>query len=116
MLTEDDIVNIEIAIVLREIVGPRRTEDADGPARGPIVLRIYDKTLGAAVGHRFGLNMRSTVDLATPVVHRRGDGTGGGARHVFRWASVRSWSVAFWWSRTANSTESPSTRCFRWPG
>ena len=67
VLTEDDIVNIEIAIVLREIVGPRRTEDADGPARGPIVLRIYDKTLGAAVGHRFGFeHVRSTVDLATP--------------------------------------------------
>lgn len=71
VLTEDDIVNIEIAIVLREIVGPRRTDDADGPGpsvrRGPIVLRIYDKTLGAAVGHRFGFeHVRSTVDLATP--------------------------------------------------
>lgn len=67
VLTEDDIVNIEIAIVLREIVGPRRTEDTDGPARGPIVLRIYDKMLGAAVGHRFGFeHVRSTVDLATP--------------------------------------------------
>lgn len=67
VLTEDDIVNIEIAIVLREIVGPRRTSDAEGPARGPIVLRIYDKVLGAAVGHRFGFeHVRSTVDLATP--------------------------------------------------
>lgn len=58
VLTEDDIVNIETALVLRELVGPRR---------GPIVLRIYDKALGAAVGNRFGFeHVRSTVDLATP--------------------------------------------------
>lgn len=69
VLTENDIVNIETAIVLRELVGPRRLGDDAGaaPARGPIVLRIYDKTLGAAVGHRFGFeHVRSTVDLATP--------------------------------------------------
>ena len=33
----------------------------------PIVLRVYDRTLGAAVAHRFGFeNVRSTVDLAAP--------------------------------------------------
>ena len=33
----------------------------------PVVLRVYDRTLGAAVAHRFGFeNVRSTVDLAAP--------------------------------------------------
>ena len=33
----------------------------------PIVLRVYDRTLGAAVAQRFGFeNVLSTVDLATP--------------------------------------------------
>ncbi|RDH78972.1 potassium transporter TrkA [Mycolicibacterium moriokaense] len=58
VLTQDDIVNIETGIVLHEIVGDR---DA------PIVLRVYDRTLGSAVAHRFGFeNVRSTVDLAAP--------------------------------------------------
>ena len=66
VLTEDDMVNIETGIVLREMIGPR-SGSADKPGRGPIVLRIYDRTLGKAVGHRFGFeHVRSTVDLATP--------------------------------------------------
>lgn len=66
VLTEDDMVNIETGIVLREMIGPREGSGAR-PGRGPIVLRIYDRTLGKAVGHRFGFeHVRSTVDLATP--------------------------------------------------
>jgi Trk K+ transport system NAD-binding subunit len=58
VLTQDDIVNIETGIVLHEIVGDRDV---------PIVLRVYDRTLGAAVAQRFGFeNVRSTVDLAMP--------------------------------------------------
>jgi Trk K+ transport system NAD-binding subunit len=58
VLTQDDIVNIETGIVLQEMLGDR---DA------PIVLRVYDRTLGAAVAQRFGFeNVRSTVDLAAP--------------------------------------------------
>lgn len=58
VLTQDDIVNIETGIVLHEIVGERAV---------PIVLRVYDRTLGAAVAQRFGFeNVRSTVDLAIP--------------------------------------------------
>lgn len=64
VLTEDDIVNIETAIVLREMAGH---PDRSPRTRRPIVLRIYDRELGAAVGHRFGFeHVRSTVDLATP--------------------------------------------------
>jgi Trk K+ transport system NAD-binding subunit len=66
VLTQSDMVNIETGIVLRERLGARwmRSEDAPGV---PVVLRVYDRTLGAAVSHRFGFeNVRSTVELATP--------------------------------------------------
>lgn len=59
VVTQDDMVNIETGIVLREMFTPE--------TRQPIVLRIYDRNLGAAVGHRFGFeSVRSTVDLAAP--------------------------------------------------
>lgn len=61
VLTESDMVNIETGIVLHEM----RLQQ--GPSAGPVVLRIYDLTLGRAVGHRFGFeHVRSTVDLSTP--------------------------------------------------
>ncbi|WP_328360668.1 NAD-binding protein [Mycobacterium sp. NBC_00419] len=66
VLTQDDMVNIETGIVLREMLGPRTAPDLHRPDV-PIVLRIYDRALGSAVGHRFGFAyVRSTVDLATP--------------------------------------------------
>lgn len=61
VLTEDDMANIETGLVLRQMTGytPGR--------RKPIVLRIYDKALGSAVGHRLDFHhVRSTVDLSTP--------------------------------------------------
>ncbi len=66
VLTQDDIANIETGIVLQEMLGPRAEQTA--PQRGvPIVLRVYDRTLGAAVAQRFGFdNVRSTVELAAP--------------------------------------------------
>jgi Trk K+ transport system NAD-binding subunit len=64
VLTEDDMTNIETAIVAREMLGPDQTEHH---RRVPIVMRIYDRALGRAVGQRLGFNfVRSTVDLATP--------------------------------------------------
>ena len=61
VLTEDDMVNIETGLVLRQMTG------SSPNSRTPVVLRIYDKALGAAVGHRLDFNhVRSTVDLATP--------------------------------------------------
>ena len=66
MLTKDDMVNIETGIVLREMLSPRVLPDLIRPDV-PIVMRVYDRALGAAVGHRFGFEyVRSTVDLATP--------------------------------------------------
>jgi Trk K+ transport system NAD-binding subunit len=66
LLTQDDMVNIETAIVLREMLGPRVLPELNRPEL-PIVLRVYDRALGAAVGQRFGFEyVRSTVDLATP--------------------------------------------------
>ncbi|MBU3750332.1 MAG: potassium transporter TrkA [Mycobacterium sp.] len=61
VLTEDDMVNIETGLILRQLTG------SSPNSRTPIVLRIYDKALGAAVGHRLDFrHVRSTVDLATP--------------------------------------------------
>jgi len=64
VLTEDDMVNIETGIVLREILGPDQSPHG---RRIPIVLRIFDRDLGDAVGNRLEFNfVRSTVDLSTP--------------------------------------------------
>jgi len=66
VLTQDDMINIETGIVLRELLGPRWWRRGDKPGV-PVVLRVYDRSLGAAVAHRFGFeNVRSTVELATP--------------------------------------------------
>ncbi|HTX95207.1 MAG TPA: NAD-binding protein [Mycobacterium sp.] len=66
VLTQDDMVNIETGIVLREMLGPRVMPHVNRPDV-PIVLRIYDRSLGGAVAQRFGFDdVRSTVDLAAP--------------------------------------------------
>jgi Trk K+ transport system NAD-binding subunit/multidrug transporter EmrE-like cation transporter len=66
VLTQSDMVNIETGIVLRERLGSRWMRSATAPGV-PVVLRVYDRTLGAAVSQRFGFeNVRSTVELATP--------------------------------------------------
>ncbi|MCW2663155.1 MAG: TrkA-N domain family protein [Mycobacterium sp.] len=66
VLTQDDMVNIETGIVLREMLGPRVMPEVIRPDV-PIVLRIFDRALGAAVAQRFGFeNVRSTVELAAP--------------------------------------------------
>ena len=66
VLTPDDMVNIETGIVLRELLGVRWLRSADHPGV-PVVLRVYDRALGAAVAHRFGFeNVRSTVELGAP--------------------------------------------------
>lgn len=60
VLTDDDMVNIETAIVSRERCKER-------PFYVPVVLRVFDRALGAAVAHRFGFaNVLSTVELAAP--------------------------------------------------
>ena len=59
-------VNIETGLILQEMLDGTANLDPVG-ALPPIVLRIYDRELGAAVGHRLGFeHVRSTVDLATP--------------------------------------------------
>lgn len=66
VLTQDDMVNIETGIVLREMLGPRVMPEVVRPDV-PLVLRVYDRVLGAAVAQRFGFeNVRSTVELAAP--------------------------------------------------
>ena len=65
VLTQDDMVNIETGIVLHEMLASRSS--AEMRAHVPTVLRVYDRALGSAVGHRFRFdNVRSTVELAAP--------------------------------------------------
>ena len=67
VLTENDMVNIETGIILQEMLGAAPGAECSAGYCPPIVLRIYDRELGAAVGHRLGFeHVRSTVDLATP--------------------------------------------------
>ncbi len=66
VLTQDDMVNIETGIVLRQMLGPRVMPGVIRPDV-PLVLRVYDRVLGDAVAQRFGFeNVRSTVELAAP--------------------------------------------------
>jgi Trk K+ transport system NAD-binding subunit len=66
VLTRDDIINIETGIVLSEMLG-KKTATRDHWTDIPLVLRVYDRTLGFAVAQRFGFeNVRSTVELAVP--------------------------------------------------
>ena len=68
-LTEDDMVNIETALVLRETFGADQVvaDQVVTERPIPIVLRIYDRDLEDAVGDRLGFTyVRSTVDLSTP--------------------------------------------------
>jgi Trk K+ transport system NAD-binding subunit len=66
VLTPSDMINIETGIVLRELLGERWMKSAGSPGV-PVVLRVFDRALGAAVAHRFGFeNVRSTVELGAP--------------------------------------------------
>lgn len=66
VLTQDDMVNIETGIVLREMYGSESSPALNRP-EVPLVLRVYDRELGFAVAQRFGFeNVRSTVELAAP--------------------------------------------------
>ena len=80
LLTQDDMVNIETGIVLREMLGPRVMPELNRPDV-PIVLRIYDRALGAAVAAASGSNMSAPQSIRDAVVHRRGS-RAAGARHV----------------------------------
>ncbi len=66
VLTRNDMINIETGIVLTEMLGTKKAARKHWTAI-PLVLRVYDRTLGFAVAQRFGFeNVRSTVELAVP--------------------------------------------------
>ncbi len=66
VLTRDDMTNIETGIVLTEMLGTKVRPGLNW-TDVPLVLRVYDNTLGFAVAQRFGFeNVRSTVELAVP--------------------------------------------------
>jgi Trk K+ transport system NAD-binding subunit len=66
VLTRDDMINIETGILLAEMHG-RRLGPTHRRPDVPLVLRVFDRTLGFAVAQRFGfIHTRSTVELAAP--------------------------------------------------
>ena len=109
VLTRDDITNIEIGIVLQEMLGPRTLLEINRPDV-PIVLRVYDRTLGAAVAARFGFeNVLSQSNW-----RRRGSSArlwDWRCSAHSRWDSARSWSVACRSSRAAISTAWGCSTC-----
>ena len=66
VLTRDDMINIETGMVLAEMHG-RQVGPMHRRPEVPLVLRVFDRTLGFAVAQRFGfVHTRSTVELAAP--------------------------------------------------
>ncbi|WP_292974914.1 NAD-binding protein [Mycobacterium sp.] len=66
VLTRNDMINIETGIVAAQILG-RRLGPMYRKPRVPLVLRVFDRSLGFALAQRFGfVNTRSTVELAAP--------------------------------------------------
>ena len=60
VLTSDDLVNIETGLAVRDQLGPKW-------ATVPVVLRVFDRELGAAVHEGFGFRyVRSTEALVAP--------------------------------------------------
>ncbi|QLL06838.1 NAD-binding protein [Mycobacterium vicinigordonae] len=67
VLTRDDMINIEAGMVLREMLSAQVTPEVNRWNEVPLVLRVFDHDLGAAVAQRFGFdNVRSTVEIAAP--------------------------------------------------
>ncbi|WP_264991007.1 potassium channel family protein, partial [Mycobacterium kiyosense] len=66
VLTHDDMVNIETGMILAQLHG-RRVGPLHRWPEIPLVLRVFDRSLGFALARRFGfVNARSTVELAAP--------------------------------------------------
>jgi Trk K+ transport system NAD-binding subunit len=60
ILTSDDLTNVETGLAVRDYLGGRRDEV-------PLVLRIFDRTLGRRIGESFAFReVRSTSALAAP--------------------------------------------------
>ncbi len=63
ILTSNDMVNIETAIVVHDLIGsPMATF-----AAVPVITRVFDRALGRTTARRFGFdNVRSTEELTAP--------------------------------------------------
>ena len=94
VLTQDDMVNIETGIVLREMLSPRVMPEVVRPDV-PVVLRIYDRALGARGGASVPLRKRP-LDSRTRGARGSSARRLGldGARHVLGGPGSRSWWAA----------------------
>ncbi|NTW42349.1 MAG: potassium channel protein, partial [Cellulomonadaceae bacterium] len=60
VLTSDDLTNLEVALAVRDQLGPRWPEV-------PVAIRLFDRNLATTVRQAFGLtHVRSTDELAAP--------------------------------------------------
>ncbi len=63
ILTGDDMVNIETAIVVHDLIGSPLTTFA----ATPVITRVFDRALGRTTARRFGFdNVQSTEELTAP--------------------------------------------------
>jgi Trk K+ transport system NAD-binding subunit len=62
IMTGNDMVNIETALAVRDLLGPGW---GSGPTM-PVVVRVFDRSLGRTVAERFGFrHVQSTEEMAT---------------------------------------------------
>lgn len=62
IMTGNDMVNIETALAVRDLLGPGW---GNGPTM-PVVVRVFDRSLGRTVAERFGFrHVQSTEEVAT---------------------------------------------------
>ena len=63
ILTSSDMVNIETALAVRDLIGPRWES---GPEL-PVVVRVFDRSMGQTISSRFGFrHVLSTEELSAP--------------------------------------------------
>jgi Trk K+ transport system NAD-binding subunit len=63
ILTSNDMVNIETAIAVRDLLGNRWVSESGVP----VVTRVFDRALGRTIARRFGFqNVQSTEELTSP--------------------------------------------------
>ncbi len=63
IMTSSDMVNIETALAVRDLIGPRWEV---GPEL-PVVVRVFDRSMGRTISRRFGFrHVLSTEELSAP--------------------------------------------------
>jgi TrkA-N domain len=110
VLTQDDMVNIEIGIVLREMLGPRVWPEVNRWLDVPLVLRVYD--VRSATRWRSG-SISKTFGRRSNWPHRGSSAPQWAFRCWERFRSDRapSWLAQCMWRPEANSMGCRCSKC-----